>query len=246
MSLPKTEYPLFVITIPSTKKNVNFRRFLTKEEKILLIAKQSDEKIDKLRAMEQVIVNCLMDNTLNIDELTTFDFDYVFLKLRAASVDNIVELRYFDNEDEKEHAVKIDLNKIEIEIPTDIKTTIDLFGDVKMKLKYPTMKQMLLIADAIESDLADNIENKEHNPIEMADLLIEKCIDKIYDSDTVYEDYTSEELYEWLDQLLPVSYDSIKAFLNSIPDLQYKTSYTNSKGSVREVELKGIEDFFTL
>jgi hypothetical protein len=246
MPLPKTEHPLFIITVPSTQKKFNFRRFLTKEEKILLIAKQSDEKIDKLRAMEQVIVNCAMDPGFEVDKLTTFDFDYVFLKLRAASVDNMVEIQYFDEEDEKDHLVKINLDKIEIEMPKDIKTTVALSSDISLKLKYPTMKQMLDIAEKVESDLVENVDKKDHVPIEMADLLIEQCIDKIYDSETVYDDYTSEELYEWLDQLEATAYNDIKAFLNSIPDLQYKTSYKNSKGTVREVELKGIEDFFTL
>ena len=234
MNLPKISHPIFQITIPSTKKNINFRRFLASEEKILLMAKESDDRYDKLLAIKQVITNCVVDD-FDIDSMATFDFDYVFMKLRANSVDNMVEVRYLDEEDQLEYALKIDLNEVKLVVPKTFKDVVNV-GDIKIKLQYPTIGKML---SSIQL-------TREDNTFDLEDVLKEQCVKQIYDTENVYDEYTKQELIEWLGQLPLEANKQIKAFIASIPDLEYKTSYKTKAGTKREVELRGIEDFFTL
>ena len=115
MALPKVNIPIIELTIPSIKKLVKFRPFLVREEKILLIAQQSGSDTDILNALKQIINNCVQEPNFDVDDLTTFDLEYMFLKIRAKSVENIVKLKYFDHEDEKTYEVDVDLDKIEVE-----------------------------------------------------------------------------------------------------------------------------------
>ena len=112
MSLPKIEYPIHLINIPSINKKIKFRPFLVKEEKLLLMAKESDNLADNLLATKQVINNCCLE-PLDINKLAIFDLEYIFLKLRALSVDNMVKLSYVDNEDNKTYTFDVDLNEVE-------------------------------------------------------------------------------------------------------------------------------------
>lgn len=245
MSLPKTTQPLFPITVPSTKEKKQFRRFLVKEEKILLMAKQSDDKVDKLRAVEQVITNCAADPIV-IDSLTTFDFDYIFLKLRAASVDNMIRQSYIDQEDEKQYDFDINLDTIEIDIPKKL-PIIEVNDSVKIKMVYPTMKQMLKISTEIAETSKDKDDQEQvEAAFTFSDHLIKAAIGEIYDSETIYDGFSNEELTEWIDQLDIAVYDKMRDFLGSIPDLTHTIKYKNSKGTDREIVLRGIEDFFTL
>ncbi len=246
MPLPKTQHAVFPITMPSTKKKVNFRRFLSREEKILLMAKQSDERADKLRAMYQVVNNCCMDDT-DISAIPTFDFDYAFLKLRAESVDNIVEVRYTDDEDENEYPVSINLEKVNVVVPKEKLPSVEVEGTpIKIKLKYVTIGEMMAIVDELEDNLKAKQDDEEVKTIDLGDLLLEKCIAQVYDDETVYDEFTREELFEWLDELPTKTTEEIRQFLEGSPDLTYKTSYKRKDKSVREVELRGIDDFFTL
>ena len=126
MSLPKIDYPLYTITVPSLKKSYKFRPFLVKEEKLLLMAKESKEMSDIFTAIKQVVNNCAIDERFDVDKLTIFDLEYIFIKLRAMSVDNIVKVSYKDFQDEKVYDFEIDLNNIEMEMPKNIKNKITL------------------------------------------------------------------------------------------------------------------------
>lgn len=245
MPLPVTTHPLFSITLPSNKKKLMFRPFLVKEEKILLMAKQSDERVDKLRAVHQVITNC-GPRDLDVDAMTTFDFDYVFMKLRAQSVDNMVKLAFIDQEDEQEYTFDVDLNKVEIKLPKDVETTITLDAKIKMKLKYPAMSDLVAIPGILEKLTEDNKDNPEFLLPEFGDFLMTKVVGSIYDDETVYDNYTEVELRDFIDQMPLEPYNKMREFLDQIPDLTHTITYTNSKGTKREIVLRGIEDFFTL
>ena len=246
MPLPKTEFALFPVTIPSTKKKVNFRRFVGKDEKILLIAKQGNEKIDMLNALRQIITNCCMDKGFDVDKLTTFDFDYIFVQLRKQSVDNVVTVVYVDVEDEEEYEVSIDLEKVVLDIPADRNKVVPITDTVKVKLKYPTIADMISISELVDQHTAEHSTEDDFEPLDVSTLLALKCVDSVFDDETVYDDYTQDELIEWLGNIPLESERQIQDFLNAIPDLTYSTTYTTKAGTVREVELRGIEDFFTL
>jgi hypothetical protein len=114
MALPKINYPIFELILPSTKQNVKYRPFLVKEEKILLTAQISGEPQDIINSIKQVINNCIITEGVDVDKVTTFDLEYLFIKIRAKSVNNVITLAYKDLEDEKRYEVEVDLDQIEI------------------------------------------------------------------------------------------------------------------------------------
>ena len=145
MALPKIKIPLFDVTIPSTKKDAKFRPFLVKEEKILLMAQSGATKKEMINALKQVINNCvtLLDGKdVDIDALTTFDLEYLFLKIRAKSVDNVVTLKYVDHEDEKEYEFKVALDDIEIKYNPEHTNKIKVDDEIGIILKYLGKKKL--------------------------------------------------------------------------------------------------------
>lgn len=231
MALPKIDQPLFDLIIPSTGKKVAFRPFLVKEEKILLIA-QSGGDGEMIRAIKQIINNCVIED-INVDDLATFDLEYMFLKLRAKSVNNVIKLSYRDNEDEELYDFEVDLDKIEVEIPKDINSKIKINETVGMTMKYPS------------AGISDKISEFE-NEVELLTFFITNCIDTIYDEETVYvaSDYSAKELNEFLDSLDVSTFDKIREFFEKIPKMRHVINYTNKLGNERTIELSSIRDFF--
>ena len=166
MPLPKIDQPLFEVKIPSSGKKVLFRPFLVKEEKLLLIAQQSGEDTDVIRAIKQILKLCIDDETFNVDTLTTFDLEYLFLKLRAKSVNNIVKLSYRDNEDNKVYDFELDLDTIEVEMPEGVDSTIKLTEQLSMIMKYPS------------ASITDKIKQFD-SEVELMTFFIINCIDTI-------------------------------------------------------------------
>ena len=231
MALPKIDQPLFDLIIPSTGKKIAFRPFLVKEEKILLIA-QSGGDTEMVRAIKQIINNCVIED-INVDDLATFDLEYMFLKLRAKSVNNLIKLSYRDNEDEELYDFEVDLDKIEVEMPKDINPKIKINETVGMTMKYPS------------AGISDKISEFE-NEVELMTFFITNCIDTIYDEETVYvaSDYSAKELNEFLDSLDVSTFDKIREFFEKIPKMRHTINYTNKLGNERTIELSSIRDFF--
>lgn len=232
--LPKIDNPLFEMNIPSQNKKVTFRPFLVKEEKILLIAQQGGEEREIIRALKQILQNCIQDTDFNAEDLTTFDLEYMFLKLRSKSVSNIVKLQYQDNEDEKIYDFEIDLDTIEVQFDPKHTNKIQITEDVGMIMKYPSVN---IVNDAPQTG----------DPVEVMDHLIRSCVDKIYDSENVYDvkDYSKEEVNAFLDDLTIEAYDRIREFFDTLPKMYYELNYTNDNGNERKIELTGLRDFFT-
>jgi hypothetical protein len=235
MSLPKLDKPTFEMTIPSQKKAVRFRPFLVKEEKILLVAQQGETEKDIIYAIKQVLTNCILDTTFNVDKLTTFDLEYMFLKLRSKSVNNIIEVSYRDVEDDKVYDFEIDLDTIEVKYPeTEISNKIAVSDTVGIIMKYPSVT------------ILDNIPENATST-DVVDYLIRSCIESIYDEETVYpvDEQPEEEVTEFLDSIDIESFNKIRNFLDNLPKLYHKLEYTNSLGNERTIELANLRDFFT-
>lgn len=232
--LPKIDKPLFEMNVPSQNKKVTFRPFLVKEEKILLIAQQGGEEKEIIRALKQILQNCIQDTDFNVEDLTTFDLEYMFLKLRAKSVSNVVKLQYQDNEDEKIYDFEIDLDTIEVQFDPKHTNKIQITDNIGMIMKYPSVN---IVNDAPQSG----------DPVEVMDHLIRSCVDKIYDSENVYDvkDYTVEEVNAFLDDLTIEAYDKIREFFDTLPKMYHELNYTNENGNERKIELSGLRDFFT-
>lgn len=233
MSLPKIDYPLYNIEIPSLKKEFRFRPFLVKEEKLLLMAKESDNNSDILSSIKQVVNNCSMDNNFDINKLAVFDLEYIFLKLRALSVDNKVKLTYIDNEDGKTYNFEVDLNDIKVKFPEKINNNIKLTEKSGILMKYPPAS---LYSDQDFLNL-----KKDH----MFELII-RCLDKIYEDDSIIElkQYSNKQLTEFLDNLNIQTFEKIQEFLLSVPKIEYVIKYKNSLDNDREIILNSLNDFF--
>jgi hypothetical protein len=239
MTLPKIQYPTFTITIPSTKKKAKFRPFTVGEEKLLLMGQQSDEPKDMYDAIKQVINNCAIDN-IDLSNLAPFDFDYIFIKLRAQSVSNVVEIKYLDPEDNEKYEVKVNLDDVEVQFPeAAADPIIQCDENIKVKLRYPTMKMM----DEIMAELEGM---KEVDPSKVTDKLILKAIDMIIAGDEIYpvNEISDEELLEFVESLPGKAYKSIRKFFEATPQVRHTVTYKTNKGTDRSIELNGLRDFF--
>ena len=234
MSLPRIEHPIFKLKIPSSKREIRFRPFLVKEEKILLIAKASEQENDILLAIKQVVNNCALDD-LDIDKLALFDVEFLFLKIRAQSVNNIVSVTYRDNEDSMDYDFDIDLNNVIVTFPDNHEKTIKLSGTSGIVMKYP---------EASLYDDKDFLNSGE----EAFYQLVLRCIEKFYDEETVYDtkNYTVAEIADYVDNLDVKTFDKIRDFMLNQPKLNYTIDYKNKLGNQRKIELTSLTDFFTL
>jgi hypothetical protein len=235
MTLPKIQHPTFRLEVPSTKKTLSFRPFLVKEEKILLMAKASQDPTDILTAIKQIVNNCCMVDNIDVNKFTIFDLEYLFLKIRANSVSNIVELSFRDNEDDKSYDFKVDLNQVKMKYPDDIDNKIAIDDKTGIIMKYPSAEMY---------DDKNFLQLKEDALFE----LIVRCIDKIYQGDKLFDPKThsKEELEAFLDSVDTKTFEKIQNFLNNVPNMEYVISYKNSMGNDRRIELKSLTDFFTL
>jgi hypothetical protein len=232
--LPKINVPTIDITIPSTKAKIKFTRFLVRDEKILLLAKESGDQRDILNAIKQVIANCCQDVTIDVEKLSITDCEYVFLKLHAASVLNIAKITVYDPEDEKRYPFDIDLNTVEVDDSKRKDGNVTLSENLAVHLNYPPAS---LYGDKAFSESKDPIFDT-----------VLRCMDKIYQGDTVFEtkNETKEELSKWISSLDYQSYGKIKEFYENAPALYYEIKYKNSLGTERVYTLRTLSDFFTL
>lgn len=235
MALPKVKHPIFEFTIPSTGKKESFRPFLVREEKILLMAKTSEDPADTLRAVKQVVNNCCINDQFDVDKLAIFDIEYLFLQLRAISVNNIVNVAYRDNEDQEVYNFDIDIKKVAVQFPENAEKVIPVTDTMGIVMKWPS------------ASLFDDREYFKVGDQAFYELVL-RCIDKIYDGEDVYnpEDYSLKEIEEFLDDCGVEVFEKVQRFLLNAPRLYHKIEYTNKLGNPRTIELQSLTDFFTL
>ena len=183
MALPKLMHPTFELTVPSTNEKVSFRPFLVKEEKLLLMAKQGQERNDIGRVLKQIITNCDVDSKLDVEKLASFDIEYLFLKIRSKTVNNLIELSYTDTEDEESYKFTVDLDTVEVTRTEGHTNIIKLSDTSGLVMRYPTIDVMDKFFNG------DEIEN-------VLFYLIKSCLDQYYDGDKIitFKDHTKEEI----------------------------------------------------
>lgn len=235
MGLPIIGHPTFSLILPSTKKEITFRPFLVKEEKILLVAQSSEDQTDIVRAIKQVITNCITTPDVDVDDFTTFDLEYFFIKLRSKSVQNIINLSYRDREDDQIYDVEVDLETINVKFEDDVDTKIVVSDTTEIELQYPKMR----IMDQVE-DIKD--------PIDFNFAIMQACIKSVTDNGVVFDtkDYTSKEVKDFLENLDVAVYQKIQTFIEKMPRVEHTIGYTNSNGKEVTIVLKTLTDFFTL
>lgn len=231
MALPKIKHPTYAVTIPSTKQEVNIRPFTVQEEKLLLMAKSSENSEDIINAVKQIIRNSVIEN-IEVDKLSTFDVEYIFLKLRAKSIGEIVELEYTIPETKEVVKFKVNLDDIQVKYNPNHKNKFNIHGDIGIVMRYPTLNEIRTIES---SDI------QEQAVLE----ILFKCIDKIYDENSVYNDFTDEELQDFVNSLPLDSMQRIKEFFETMPSVEHDVKLKNKDGKTFEITLKGLNNFFT-
>jgi len=198
------------------------------------MAQQAGQEKDIVLAIKQVLENCVQDPTFDSDDLTTFDLEYMFLKLRARSVNNVIEVSYRDNEDDKVYDFEIDLDTVEMLKPAEINNKIMVNETVGIVMKFPSVKVL------------ENTPENTSAP-DLVEYLVRSCIDQIFDEDEVYlaSESSEAELQEFIEGLDVQTFQKIREFFDSLPSLYHKLEYTNANGNERVIELKTLSDFFT-
>ena len=236
MALPKLTHPMIDVVVPSTNKKIKVRPMLVKEEKILLMAKTSEQVSDMLSALKQVVNNCVIDSDVDVEKLALFDIEYLFLKIRSVSVDNVTKVSYRDNEDTKVYDFEIDLDEVKVKFPEKIEKNIAINDTMGVIMKYP------------DASLYSDKEFMESNEENLIDNLVSRCIDKVYEGDEMIDlkNYSADEIKEFIDSFDVNTYDKMRKFFNNLPTLYYKIEYKNSNGNERSIEMTSLSDFFTL
>ncbi len=235
MPLPKIGLPTLPILVPSLNRAARFRPFTVREEKILLMAREStdeDERLsDWLRAVHQVVGNCLLDDSVPVDDLAEFDLQWLFLKLREASVGPTVPQSFIDKEDGKPFEIVINLSEVKAPaLPEGWsgQQMIELSSNDSVFLRYPPATLYT------EGRFVTDPENT----------LLYRSTIKIMQGQTVYTDFTQEEVIEYYDGCTTDAMQKVKDFLTSVPTMEYEATYTNSLGHEKKVRLTGLNDFF--
>ena len=235
MALPKIETPTYELTLPSQNVKVQYRPFLVKEEKLLMIAMESGENKQITSALKDIVRACTF-GAINIDVLPTFDIEYIFLQIRAKSVGEVAKLKIKCPDDKETFAnVELDLTKVEVQVDDKHTNEVKVNDKITMVMKYPTLDTFDPNVDATKLQTDDLFG------------IIAKSIHEIYDGETVHKssDYTKEELQEFIESLTSQTFTKVQNFFQTMPRLAHTVEIENPKTKVKsKVVLSGLNDFF--
>jgi hypothetical protein len=238
MPLPKISTPIYELELPSTGKTIQYRPFLVKEEKVLVIALESEDTKQISTAIKTVIKNCIITKDIKVETLPTFDIEYLFLNIRGKSVGEEIEVNIICPDDEETSvSVKINLDDIKVQRTDNHTNKIKVDKSIMMEMKYPSLEQFI----------KTNFDFKSDNAMDQSFDLIASCVDKIYTEEEVWAaaDCTKKELSEFLEQMNSSQFKEIENFFESMPKLSHKVTVTNPKTKVEsEVVLEGLASFF--
>jgi hypothetical protein len=235
MALPKLNVPRYKTNLPSSNKVVNYRPFLVKEEKLLLIATETGEQSELVDAIRKIITDCT--DIKDVNSLTTFDIEFIFLKIRTKSVGENVNVTITCNDDgETEVDVEIPLEEIQVVKTKGHKTTLKLSDEVAVTMGYPSIETFVAMNFDDSSSQVDQVFN-----------LAATCVKTISDAEQVYDcaDNTKEELVEFFEQLSTKQFLMIQEFFETMPKLSHTINVTNPNTGVdNEIVLEGLASFF--
>ena len=231
MALPQLNTPTYELEVPSTGVKISYRPFLIKEQKVLMIAQEQGGEKALLKAVGNIIKDCTNGMIENPDDLSTFDMEYIFLKIRGKSVGDKVELNLICPDDEKTRVLtEIDLNEIKIE-KGESTNTIQLSDEIGITMKYPTVKDLI------------NFGN-EKSTVKMTFDIVQSCTVNIFDANDVYEDFSRQELQDFFDQLNTEQFDKIQKFFDEMPKLRHTIKVKNPNTGVEsDIVLEGLQSF---
>ena len=236
MPLPKISTPTYELKIPSSLKSINYRPFLVKEEKILIIAMESQSDKEITRAVKDVLSSCILTKDVKLDDLSTFDIEYLFLNIRGKSVGESVEVLVTCPDDNKTKVpVQVNLDEIQVQVNKDHQRDIQLDGNLSMRMKYPSMGEF------IKSNF--NVDMKVNDTFD----LVCSCIEQVYSEEESWSasDCTKKEMNEFLEQLNTTQFQKIEKFFETMPKLSHTIKVLNPNTKVQsDVVLEGLTAFF--
>lgn len=240
MPLPKINTPTYELEIPSTGKKIKYRPFLVREEKILIMALESEDMKQITNAIVQILTECIITKGVKIADLATFDIEYIFLNVRAKSVGETVEVNVICPDDgETQVKMNIDIDEIKVQKDPEHTQIVKLDDELSMKMKYPSLEQFV----------ENNFEyNSDNNDVDKSLDMIVSCIDMIYNQEESWSaaDCTKKEVKEFVDQMNTKQLKEIETFFTTMPKLSHKVEVKNPKTDVEnEVVLEGLASFFT-
>ena len=237
MPLPQINAPTYELTIPSSKRKIRYRPFLVKEEKILVIAMESNDIGDIARAVKQVLGQCILTKGTKIDKLSTFDIEYLFLNVRGKAVGETVDIKVTCPDDGVTTVpVTVDLDAIQVTFDPEHDKDIILDDKLKMRMKYPSLDEFIK-----ENFQVDNVGFEQS--IEM----IASCVDMIYSEDETWTsaDFTQKEMVDFLEGLGSKQFKELEKFFTTMPKLTHEIKVKNPKTKKENtIKLEGLAAFF--
>ena len=238
MPLPKIATPSYELVIPSSKKKVKFRPFLVKEEKILILAMESQDNSQIASAVKDVISNCILSRGIKVDKLSTFDIEFLFLNIRGKSIGEDVEVMVTCPDDGKTQVpTRIMLDDIKIQISDDHNQDIRLDDDYTLRMKYPSLDEFIKNNFNAAGDI--NVDDTFD--------LIASCIEQVYSEEESWaaSDCTKKELSQFVEQLNSSQFKDIEKFFETMPKLSHTVKVINpNTKKENEVVLEGLQSFF--
>ena len=233
MALPKLDTPTYKLTIPSTREEIEYRPFLVKEQKLLMMAQESEDDRQVIDTVGKLVSSCTFEK-IDSDNSPLFDIEYVFLKIRGKSVGEKIKLNLTCPDDEKTQVeTEIDLEDVSVQMAADHTNEIQITDTVKMFLKYPILKNMKSVA-------SDDSQTKQVFEV------LSQCIHEIHFGEQVFNrvDISKKDINEFIDQLTSGQFDKILDFFNTMPKLRHVIPVTNPKTKVEsEVVVEGLASF---
>ena len=237
MPLPKIATPTYELVLPSSNKKIKYRPFLVKEEKILILAMESQDSTQIANAVKDVISNCIISRGIKVDKLSTFDIEYLFLNVRGKSVGEEIEVMVTCPDDGKTQVPKsINIDSIKVISDENHSRDIKLDNNYTLRMKYPSLMEFI----------KNNFAAAEMGVDDTFDL-ISSCIEQVYSEEESWtaEDCTKKELSQFLDQLNSNQFKEIEKFFETMPKLSHKVKVTNPNTKVEsEIVLEGLQNFF--
>jgi hypothetical protein len=239
MPLPTIATPTYELELPSNKKKVKYRPFLVKEEKILIIAMESEDPKQIARAVKDVITNCILTKGIKVDELSTFDIEYLFLNIRGKSVGEDIEVLITCPDDGMTQVpTLITLDEIKVQISSEHTKDIKLDDNLSLRMKYPSMTEFIKSNFSVDGSSVTVDETFD---------LISTCVEQIYNEEESWSasDYSKKELLEFLEGLSSKQFKEIEKFFETMPKLSHTLTVKNPNTGVEsDVVLEGLTAFF--
>ena len=238
MPLPKISTPTYHLELPSSGKEIQYRPFLVREEKLLVLALESEDTKEITTAIKNVIRACIKNKDIKVEELPTFDIEYLFLNIRGKSVGEVIEVNILCPDDGETYAkTEIAIDEIEVQRNENHTNKIKLDDVLTMEMKYPSLDQFI----------KNNFDFNAENGLDQSFDLVAACIDRIYNEEEVWDstETTKKEMVEFLDQMNSSQFKMIEQFFETMPKLSHEVEVTNSNTKVKsKVVLEGLASFF--